>query len=147
MRAHGCSGLTLIEVLIASTILFACITVVSETYRTSLISSSKAAETVSLVTPVFIIKSNISGALLANPQPVVTGDGVVLGVRYSFKASSLDFLAPPPRFDPDVGAFVSYKPRYRLYEVALLIQRNSVERRYRYEDIAWLPDLELAASP
>jgi hypothetical protein len=140
-------GLTLIEVLIASTILFAAITVVSETYRTSLAASDKAERLVRLVTPLPLITAKIRDDLRTNPQNRVTGSGEFLGVVYSFEATSIAFEPPARRFDPDMSGVVDYAPRYRLYDVTVALKLGSARRSYIYQEIAWLPEAERLVSP
>jgi len=147
MRMNACRGLTLIEVLIASTILFAAITVISETYRASLAASDRAGRVVRALTPVPLITARIREDLRSDARDQVVGRGFILGVEYRFEARSVAFLSPPRRFDPDVGELVDYAPRYRLYDVSLSLQRGSTRRAYVYQEVAWLPEAERLVSP
>jgi type II secretory pathway component PulJ len=130
-------GLTLIEVLIAASILFAMLTVVSESYRASLMASSRADDTIQLLTPLPLITSAIRQRLNDSPSERVEGDGELLGVRYRFVADSLQHRPPLPRFDQDSGEFVSYPPRFRLYAVSLELRSNRISRSWRYNEVAW----------
>ena len=84
-------GFTLIEVLIAATILFAALTVISESYRTSMQSARRAETVVRMLTPLPMIVSNIQAALRADPLERAAGEGEMLGVRYQFKAATQRF--------------------------------------------------------
>ncbi|NBS66070.1 MAG: hypothetical protein EBT33_17315, partial [Betaproteobacteria bacterium] len=66
--------------LIASTILFATITVISESYRASLMASDKASKTAEMLTPLPLIVGHIKNQLLETPEERVEGRGEVLGV-------------------------------------------------------------------
>jgi hypothetical protein len=139
---HKARGLTLIEVLIAATILFAMLTVVSESYRASLMASSRADDTVQLLTPLPLITSAVRQRLIDDPVERVEGSGELLGVRYRFVADSLEFRAPLPRFNPDTGEFTKYAPRFRLYDVSLELRSDRISRSWRYREVAWSRALE-----
>jgi hypothetical protein len=147
MMGNHSRGLTLIEVLIASTILFVAITVVSETYRASLAASDRSDRFIRLVTPMPLITSSIRDVLRTEVQPRVVGGGRILGVDYQFEAASTAFLPPPRRFDPDAGEVVDYAPRYRLYDVKLELKRAGVRRSYIYQEVAWRAEAERQVSP
>ncbi len=135
-------GLTLIEVLIAATILFAMLTVVSESYRASLMASSRADDTVRLLTPLPLITSAVRQKLIDDAGDRVEGSGELLGVRYRFVADSLEFRPPLPRFNPDTGEFAKYPPRFRLYDVSLELRSKRIARSWKYREVAWSRALE-----
>lgn len=132
-------GLTLIEVLIAATILFSTMVVLSESYRATLSADIRATRLVRLLTPVPMIVSSVRSDLLANPNESRTGKGRLLGVDYRYQARQVRFAAPASAFDPDTGEFQDYAPRFRLYDVRLDVTAGSVERTFMYQEIAWLP--------
>jgi hypothetical protein len=131
-------GLTLIEVLIAATILFSTLVVLSESYRATLGADERATKLVELLTPVPMIVSSVRSELLANPNESHNGTGRLLGVDYRYEAKQVRFAAPAPRFDPDTGQFQNYAPRFRLYDVQLDIQSGGLERTFLYQELAWL---------
>lgn len=135
-------GFTLIEVLIASVILFATITVIAESYRTSLASSLRASATAEMLTPLPLITSTIRTRLREAPDARVAGDGEILGVKYTFEAVSVRFEAPPPVPDENLQGLRVFSPRYRLYDVRLLLERRAMRRQFIYQELAWLPRLE-----
>ena len=136
------SGFTLIEVLIASVILFASITVVAESYRTNLAASRRASITAEMLTPLPLITGTIRTQLRDQPGERLVGNGTVLGVKYSFEAVSVRFEPPPPIIDPDADGLRFFPPRYRLYDVRLLIEHRALRRQFIYQELAWLPRLE-----
>jgi hypothetical protein len=133
------SGLTLIEVLIAATILFSTMVVLSESYRATVSADERATRLVELLTPVPLIVSSVRSDLLANPNESQTGEGRLLGVEYRYAAKQVRFAPPAPRFDPDTGQFQNYAPRFRLYDVQLDIAAGGFERTFLYQELAWLP--------
>ena len=67
-------GFTLLEVLIAATILFAVLAAATETYRNALLASSRAQGLVSMLTPLPLITSAIRNQLRSNPsRPATAG--------------------------------------------------------------------------
>jgi prepilin-type N-terminal cleavage/methylation domain-containing protein len=132
-------GFTLIEVLIAATILFTVLAVASETYRNALLASSKAQAVVEMLTPLPLVTSSIRNQLRANPAEQLEGAGELLGVQFSWQAETARYGAPAPRFDPDAADFIDYGQRYRLYDVKLQLRVRGHERSYLYQEIAWEP--------
>ena len=132
-------GFTLIEVLIAATIMFVALAVAAETYRGALLASRRAETVVDMLTPLPLIAAAVASALRDDPAERRSGESEVLGVRYRFEATTARFGAPPPQFDPDSGSFRSYPPRFRLYDVRLILRCRGEERVYLYQEVAWLP--------
>ncbi len=143
LRSERCGrvqrGFTLVEVLIAAAITFAVIAVASSSYSASLAASRRAEALVSLLTPLPLITNNIRNALREKPQESLTGSAELLGVMYRFEARSIRYGAPPRRFDSDRAEFREYKPRFRLYEVHLHLERSNARRDYVYQELAWEP--------
>jgi type II secretory pathway component PulJ len=135
-------GFTLIEVLIASVILFASITVISESYRASLAAGQRATATAEMLTPLPLITSTIRASLRERPEERLNGEGELLGVRYSFEAVTVRFEPPPPTIDIDLQDIRTFAPRYRLYDVRLSLERRSARRQFIYQELAWLPQLD-----
>jgi prepilin-type N-terminal cleavage/methylation domain-containing protein len=132
-------GFTLLEVLIAATILFTVLAVATETYRSALLASSRAAGLVSMLTPLPLITSSIRSQLRANPVEKLDAGSELLGVRYQWEATTVRYGAPPRRFDPDATDFISYPPRFRLYDIRLELRRAGQKRVFLYQEIAWEP--------
>jgi prepilin-type N-terminal cleavage/methylation domain-containing protein len=138
MRVRS-TGFTLVEVLIASVILFAAITIAADTYRTHLITTEKATATAKMLTPLPLIVGTIRNDLQQSPTESLEGRGELLGVRYDYRADTLQFAPPPRRFDPDRGEFRDYPPRYRLYGVKLNLYWQRRSRQIEYRELALQP--------
>lgn len=130
-------GFTLVEVLIAATILFATLAVASETYRSALLSSSRAEGVVAMLTPLPLITSSIRSQLRSQPVEKLAGESELLGVSYEWEANTVRYGSPARRFDPDATDFVSYPPRFRLYDVRLKLRRGAQQREFLYQEVAW----------
>jgi prepilin-type N-terminal cleavage/methylation domain-containing protein len=130
-------GFTLVEVLIASTILFAVLGVASMSYRAALRASETAERTVAMLTPIPLITAAIRSELRSRPVETSAGRGEMLGVGYEWEATTSRYGPPPRRFDPDQVGFVEYPPRFRLYDVRLTLSYGGGNREYLYEELAW----------
>jgi len=128
-RSRRSQGFTLVELLIAGTILFAVIATVTEAYRTSLQSSLRAEETVRM--------SDIASQLRRDAAESSKGGGRMLDVAYRYEAQSVLYLPPATRFDPDTANFRVYEPRYRLYDIKLTLTYRGRSREFRYQELAW----------
>jgi prepilin-type N-terminal cleavage/methylation domain-containing protein len=133
------AGFTLVEVLIAATILFMALGVAGYSYQSSLVASRKAETLVMLLTPLPMILESVRDELRQHPLPEYRGQGSLLGVRYRYAATTVRYAPPAPRFDPDRVAFVAYPPRFRLYDVTLTLEGAGSRREYLYQEIAWEP--------
>ena len=134
-------GFTLVEVLIASTILFGSLVVISEAYRTRMSSSYRAEAVTRLLTPLPLIVKSVRQKLRENPVEMVEGGGEIFKVRYQFSAKTSRFESPPSRFDPDLGGFTTYRPRFRLYDVMVTLQAEGYRREFLYQELAWQPNI------
>ena len=132
-------GFTLIEVLIAATILFVAIAVTAGTYRGALLASRRATTVVGMLTPLPLIVAAVAGALRDDPAERRSGESGLLGVRYRFEASTARFAPPMRQFDVDEGEVKDYPARFRLYDVRLTLRYGGEERVYLYQELAWLP--------
>ena len=60
-------------------------------------------------------------------------------MRYRFTATTTRFEPPPRALDPDSAEFMDYPPRFRLYDVRLVLSYEGQQREYLYQELAWLP--------
>lgn len=134
-------GMSLVEVLVASTILFIVLATVSDSYRTALSASRKATATAELLTPLPVIVATVKEQLFADFADRVVGEGVILGTTYRFSAKSLAFEPPPAGYDFATDQERTYAPRYRMYEVALTLTGKSTIRTFTYREVAWAAEV------
>lgn len=130
-------GLSLVEVLIAATILFAALAIFSDGYRSSLLAGQRAATAAELLTPMPVILGSIKADLFEKMTDELDGAGMVFGVSYTYSAKSVMFAAPPAGYDFSSETARVYEPRYRLYEVSLSLRRGSATRSFSYRELAW----------
>ena len=139
MRGRKQRGFTLIEVLIAAVIMFTVLAVATMSLRSALHASERATRTTELLAPLSWITPTIRDNLRANPAPERSGEGIMFGVSYRFRATTVRFGAPPRRFDPDAADFLDYQPRFRLYDVELELERDGETESFIYQELAWQP--------
>ena len=136
-------GFTLVEVLIAAVIMFTVLATATLSLRGAMTASERASRTAELLAPLPWITSTIRDSLRAKVNSVATsehsGEGVMLGVGYRFRAELVLSGAPPPRFDPEMQDFVEYAPRFGLYDVELTLEREGETSRFIYQELAWRP--------
>ena len=140
------SGFTLVELLIASTILFAALAIVADGYRGVVTASARSSDTASLLAPLPLIRTHIQARVRATADERVSGSGTLLGVGFEFTAESVKFSPPQPTFDLETTEMLYFEPRYRLYEVSLILARGRRQETFVYQELAWLPNLQIAAS-
>ena len=139
MNVRGQAGFTLVEVLIAATIMFTVLATAALSLRTALNASERASSTTELLAPLPWITPTIRDSLLENPAPERSGEGTLFGVDYRYRAVMVRSDPPPPRFDPDLLEFVEYPPRFLLYDVELTLERDGATEQFLYQELAWRP--------
>lgn len=132
-------GLTLIEVLIASVIVFGVVALTVDMYRSSLITTNKAQAEVQALLAVQMLLPRIQRDLIRlSSQDRVSAAGSYDGMRYSYEATSISFAPPPEEFDIETGMLKRFEPRFRLYNVRLsLTSKTGVEKTMNYRELAW----------
>jgi prepilin-type N-terminal cleavage/methylation domain-containing protein len=139
MSLRGERGFTLVEVLIAAVIMFTVLATATVSLRGALHASERASRTTELLAPLPWITPTIRENLRANPAPERSGEGIMFGVEYRFRALLVRSGAPPPRFDPDVIDFIEYAPRFGLYDIELELEREGETSSFVYQELAWSP--------
>ncbi|NRD74690.1 prepilin-type N-terminal cleavage/methylation domain-containing protein [Shewanella sp. VB17] len=131
-------GFTLIEVLIAATILFAVISVVAQTYRGATIASSKATKTAELlgITPLLLdtIRFRLKMEMTAQQ---IEDKGVLNGFEFQWQAHVIKKGSPPPRLSPEDGVQVSFDDKFYLWQVYLTVKKQGYDRSFEFEELTW----------
>jgi type II secretory pathway pseudopilin PulG len=132
-------GFTLLEILVASTILFSSIAVVSLIFKTSYVASEKATLNVEQAGVIKALLTSIQLTIREDANQSInslTGNGVIWGVPYQWQAELIANKAPPNKFDADTGNVESYSARYKLWNVALTTGKNN-KRKFEYNELSW----------
>lgn len=130
-------GFTLIEVLIAAIILFSALALISDIFKSAMLSSSKAT-TNSLyfqITPSAIsaIKANLREKVSGKNLQTIDGDVMLFGIKYQWSAKRISYKAPP---SSELDDFVP-ESRFSIYDVQVTANQSSKERMFSFEVATW----------
>ncbi|GIU49880.1 hypothetical protein TUM4438_34440 [Shewanella sairae] len=132
------TGFTLIEVLIAATILFAVIGVVSQTYRGATISSAKATRSAELLGITPLLLDTIRFRLKMEPKlRAVEDEGVLNEFVFNWRAQVTQNGAPPSRLSPEDGGMVSFDNKFYLWDVELTISKDDYSQTFQFQELTW----------
>ncbi|WP_409424575.1 MULTISPECIES: PulJ/GspJ family protein [unclassified Pseudoalteromonas] len=134
------AGFTLIEVLVASVILFATITLVSDMFRGAFISSERANRHVTISGIMPIALKQIQAALRhqsKNAEHNLSGSNVFWGVSVSWQAQKVAFKSAPPLYDYDLGKYQQVPNKYSLWQVSAEFSYGETTTEYSYYEVSW----------
>lgn len=138
MKFSPPKGFTLIEVLIAATILFTVIAVVSQSYRNATTASEKASRSVELVGVVPLLLDTIRFRLRqADVSQSIDQEGVLNGFVFSWQARVIKTGAPPDRLDPEDGGTVSFDDKFYLWQVDLSVSKQQYIQQFSFNELTW----------
>lgn len=131
-------GFTLVEILIAATILFIVVGLVAEVYRAANLSGGKASRSAdaALVTPLLMdtIQARVRQA---QPDEKFSEQGVLLGFRFEWQAQVIKKGGSAPRFSPENEFPVSGETRFYLWQVDLTLESGSYQRSFQFTELSW----------
>jgi prepilin-type N-terminal cleavage/methylation domain-containing protein len=129
-------GFSLIEVLIASFILFISLAVFTQVFRSAIISSEKAEHNVLIALYTQLISDKISTELKNSHQlSALNSGGSMMGVKYTWAASILSVSKPPKRY---IGQVLSQAEHIvKLWQVKLVIEHDNKISEYSFEEVTW----------
>ena len=133
------SGFTLIEVLIASVILFSALAITAELYSASSLSAQKASNKAYFyqINPIAItaIKSEIRQLTENRKLAELSSDFSVSGIHYQWQAQRVAFKPRAP--DPD--DFSPPRPQFALFQVNVVGQNTLTEKvdEFQFKVATW----------
>lgn len=133
-------GFTLIEVLVASVILFSAITVISLLYRGALISSQKANNHIQLsnVTPIAIKQIKlIIQKKTSQGVDALAGQNTFWGVGVEWQAILVSYKPAPPLYDFDTNNEQAQPNKYYLWEVEAKFSIGNLVKVHTYKEVSW----------
>jgi len=131
-------GFTLIEVLIAATILFAVIGVVSQTYRGATIASSKATRSAELLGITPLLLDTIRFRLkMEKTDKQIDDEGILNGFQFQWNAHVIKKGAPPSRLSPEDGGLVSFDNKFYLWQINLTVKKQDYSQSFQFEELTW----------
>ena len=131
-------GFTLIEVLIASSILFLAIAIAVISFSATRQTSVMAAERIALHTPLNIIVDQVESALRPATAEVVSGQGRLGSVSYRWQASLNSRYSPPALPTESQSINQSQVPgRFLLFDIQIQLESDGAKRSYSYQKLGW----------
>lgn len=138
MPKNSLKGFTLIEVLVATIILFLFITMAAQIFRQSADASLKAERAVKVAALVPLVVENIRNQVeQAKSLGTLRGEGQLKEVRYQWKASLAQRKPPIEGFDNLRLEFRTFEDKYNLWNVDLTVSIGSYQRHWVYEELTW----------
>jgi hypothetical protein len=133
------NGLTLVEVLIASVILFSLLTVAVDSYKSSIFASTKARATTQALTALPLVFEKIRWELLtsAGDANLSGGEGEIKGVRYRYSIVSTSVGSPPMDLATDLGAYQNLTRKFTLFDIQLFLYSSSQPIELYYQEVVW----------
>jgi len=131
-------GFTLLEVLVASFILFLVISTMTMVYRGAILSSEKAERSLRISSAVAPIRSLIADKVrISNGVQTLSGSGSMGNIAYQWRGEKRVQAMEPDVFDSDSGKFVTGKRGYGLWAVSLVISYKNTQKEYQFSEVSW----------
>jgi prepilin-type N-terminal cleavage/methylation domain-containing protein len=135
---HYSKGFTLIEVLIAATILFTVVAAVSQVYQGATTASIKASRSVDVSALVPLLADTISFNLRqADVTQTITQQGILNDYQFTWTASVIRKGAPPPRFELETDSYVTLEEKFYLWQVELQLTKDSYNQQFEFTTLSW----------
>ncbi len=134
------NGFTLIEVMVATVILISSVAAMSMVYRGAFLSSDKADKHINItgVLPSVLAVIRDEVRQLGNSDlERLSGQGSAWDVRYQWSATLVDFQSAPEKFDSESESFIVPDKKYKLWQVELTLERNSLIKDYVFKELSW----------
>ena len=128
------SGFSLIEVLVASLIMFISLTVFTSVFRGALISTQRASDVLSGSAAATLVLENISSQLrVGHQQREQSGEEYLLGYSFSWSAQVVKSTRPPARyFGKDL-----IQPEHELKVWQITLVNKDTSETFHYQDFSW----------
>ena len=130
-------GFTLLEVLIAAIILFSALALISEIFKSGMLSTEKTVINAKYyqVTPSAItaIKANLRTSVKAQNISSIHGEVLLFNIVYLWQANRTTFNSAP---NDDFSDFKEYD-RFSVYQVDVVAKFDNRERQFSFEVATW----------
>lgn len=140
-RSHSrIAGFTLLEVLVASVILFSSLAAISLIYRGAYLSSDKAELSIKINAMAPSIVSTIQQEIKQLSKSNLTsaqGQGEAWDVTYRWEAQVNANAAAPRRLDPNSGVLTDQPNKYKLWQVDLVLSYQKKSRSFEFLALGW----------
>ncbi len=130
-------GFTLIEVLVASFILFLVLAAITMVYRGALLSSNKAERTLQYSSLVEPISEQIRLQLQSSTNNELQGQGSMGVINFTWSARQAFQAKAPALLDAESGELSQGNKTFRLWHITLTLQLKTSSREYHFSEVSW----------
>ncbi|SUI75431.1 PilW family protein [Shewanella morhuae] len=131
-------GFTLIEVLIASFIMFLVLNAMTLIYRGAIISSIKAEQSIQTNGYLPLMMNDIKQYIRMNTERTeLSATGTIAALTYEWKAEVLLNGSAPSMYSPEEKRVIVQPPRYKVWQVSVISKLGKYEKNYKYLEISW----------
>lgn len=130
-------GFTLIEVLVASFILFLVIAAITMVYRGALLSSHKAEQVLRFSAMVEPISEQIRIQIKASEGSEMQGQGEMGEMSYTWSATVNQQATAPEQFNFESGEVEAGRVTFYLWHVEMQLQLKTSTRQYQFSELSW----------
>lgn len=135
---HKSRGFTLIEVLVASFILFLVIAAITMVYRGATLSSFKAQRVLQFSALVGPISEQVRIEVRNSEQgSELNGQGKMGGIDYTWQANLVEQSTAPLRYNVDSGEYEAGDKIFGLVLIDLQLKLNNGIRDYQFHEVHW----------
>lgn len=135
------SGFTLVEILVATVILFLAIATLSGVINSARLSNIKVNERMLLHAQIPAIIDEIELVILTGPdQPTLSGRGKALNIDYQWSATTAESGTAVGVQNSETGNLSEGSNFYRLYQVNLTLQMQNIQKQYQFMVTNWKVD-------
>jgi len=132
------TGFTLIEVLVASFILFLVIAAITMVYQGALLSSYKAERTVKISAMVSPITEQIRIQIqTADNESSLQGKGAMGEITFHWVAEQAHQSKAVEKFNVGTGEYDTGNKTFRLWHINLQLQLKKAKREYQFSEVSW----------
>lgn len=126
-------GFTLIEVLIASVIMFSVVALTALVYSNSAIATSKSQRAIRIASMLPLLQEDIESNLFHSLQNEVSGEGMINSVEFRWNAK---VLRAEHMLQNAMSADLNNKRSY-IWDVTLRVQLKNIIRIYEYQEFTY----------
>lgn len=133
-------GFTLIEVLVASVILFLVISFTTLIYRGAALSSHKAERSIYINGMLPLLIDEIQLQIREEGQDDISSlnaNQEMGELTYQWTAKVFEYRSAPPLLIAEAGMTEEQNNRYKLWQVEIKAEYKGYKREYRYVELSW----------
>ncbi|MFT5813626.1 MAG: prepilin-type N-terminal cleavage/methylation domain-containing protein [Psychroserpens sp.] len=130
-------GFTLIEVLVASFILFLVLTSITMVYRGAMLSSGKAERALLFSSFIAPVSESIRMQLQSSTLNKTNGQGSMGKITFNWTAIQTFQAQTPLSIDAENGLVNQSGKTFSLWDVTLQLQLNNTTREYTFSKVTW----------